>query len=283
MKLVMVYNPKSGSAISREELQKKCEQSHIEVKEFIPIGEGLEQPLAPYIEKGETIAVIGGDGTVSAVANQVVGTDAVLVPLPGGTLNHFTKDLSVPQDVDQALDRLSSLAPRSIDVACMNDDIHFINNSSIGLYPNSLRDREKIESKVGKWPAAVIASLRAFIQLTTYRVTIDAETFDTPFIFIGNNHYSLDSLGGTERSSLDEGLLTVLIAKTQSRTLLLKIAFFTLIGRAKQVTEFEERHVSAVTIDTKRHSLSVSYDGEVTKLPSPLVYKVKPGQLTVLA
>lgn len=279
----MVYNPKSGSAIGRKELQKKCEQYRVEVEEFIPIGEGFEEVLGPYIESGKNIAVIGGDGTVSAVANEVAGTDAILVPLPGGTLNHFTKDLGVPQDVDEALSRLSSLVPRRIDIACMNDDIHFINNSSIGIYPNSLRDREKIESKLGKWPAAIVASARAFMRLTTYTVTIDGETFDTPFIFIGNNHYSLNSLGGTERSSLDEGLLTVLIAKTQSRAALLRIAFFALIGKAKQLTEFDERHVPEVTIDTKRHELSVSHDGEVTKLPSPLAYKVRPGQLKVLA
>ncbi|MEE8736758.1 diacylglycerol/lipid kinase family protein [Bifidobacterium subtile] len=281
MKLVLVDNPQSGSAISRKELREKCAAADITVEEFIAIGDGFESKLKPFIRAGKPIAVIGGDGTVSAVAGLVADTKATLIPLPGGTLNHFTKDLDIPQDIDEALARLATLSPRSIDIAKVNDT-PFINNSSIGLYPTSLRSREQLESAFGKWAAAIVASWRAFVSFKTYLVTIDDETFEPPFIFVGNNRYELDAAGGTNRTRLDEGVLTVYAAKTQSRLTLLKIALFALIGRDKQLDEFEEFFPATLTIKTDHAELSVSHDGEVSKLTTPLRYAMQPKALTIL-
>lgn len=281
MKIILVYNPKSGSALSKHELQKKCDATGITVGAFIPIKDGFEQKLAPHIKKAKNIAAIGGDGTISAVAAQVANTKATLIPLPGGTLNHFTKDLKIPQDIDEALKRLKKAHPRMVDTASVTNAI-FINNSSIGLYPATLHDRENAESKLGKWPAAIVASFRALVRFKTYQVTIDSKKFTTPFIFVGNNRYSLDSVGGTERSSLDEGILTVFAAKTQSRLTLLRIALFALIGKANQLPEFDEFHPTSFTIETKRGSLSISHDGEISKLSSPLIYKIHSKSLKIL-
>lgn len=281
MKIVVVFNPKSGSALSKSELRKKCAAAAIQVERFVEIGDGFERKLALHIKKGAHIAAVGGDGTISAVAGQLVGTKATLIPLPGGTLNHFTKDLGVEQDIDEALGSLKKSKVRRVDIARVNDTF-FINNSSIGLYPSSLHERDEIEPVTGKWPAAMIASFRVLVRLKTYRVTIGDRTFMTPFIFVGNNHYSLDSFGGTERTTLDEGLLTVFAAKTQSRLTLFKIALFALVGKAKQLPEFDEFHVSALTIETRHRKLSVSHDGEVSKLTTPLRYEVKEKALRVL-
>ena len=44
----------------------------------------------------DTIVAAGGDGTVSAVAGQLAGTNKIMGVLPFGTLNHFAKDLGIP-------------------------------------------------------------------------------------------------------------------------------------------------------------------------------------------
>src|SRR5919205_1663193 len=55
----------------------------------------------------QTIVAGGGDGTISAVAALVAGTDKTLGVLPLGTLNHFAKDLRIPLDLAAAVRNLA--------------------------------------------------------------------------------------------------------------------------------------------------------------------------------
>lgn len=281
MKLVMVYNPRSGSALGRNELLRKCSAIGIEIEAFVAVKNGFELQLTPHIKAGKNIAVIGGDGTIGSVASCVAGTNATLIPLPGGTLNHFTNDLKIPQNIDEALQRLSTQHVRRIDIGNVNET-RFINNSSIGLYPATLREREKIEPYIGKWLAAVVASWRAFIQFNTYTVIIDDECYETAFVFIGNNRYILEPFGNAKRSQLDEGTLTVFVTKVQSRRALLKDIILTLVGK-HELAEFDVFHPSSLKIQTTRQTLFVSHDGEMSKLRSPLNYAIESGALRVLA
>ena len=88
------------------------------------------------VENGASIVVAaGGDGTISAVASGLIGSPATLGVLPIGRLNHFAKDLKIPLDVKKAVATIAARHMVSIDVGTVNDRA-FINNSSIGIYPN---------------------------------------------------------------------------------------------------------------------------------------------------
>jgi diacylglycerol kinase family enzyme len=281
MNIVLVYNPKSGSALTAPALRDLCRKHGITIDTLIPVTDDLNRRLASYKKKGATVVAIGGDGTISFVASLLAGSDAVLAPIPGGTLNHFTKDLGIPQDVDEALGRLATAKVQEVDVAQVNDMV-FINNSSIGLYPSSLYLRNRFERYMGKWLAATVASIRALLRFRTYTVTIHDETFRTPFVFIGNNQYAFAGAEGFTRSSLTGGTLSVFIARTTSRWVLFKIALFALIGRAHVLDEFDERQTTAFRIESRRKRLNVSRDGEVSRLVTPLEYEINPKALRVL-
>ena len=276
--MILVYNPKSGGAFGIRMLRTKFRKHRLKLESTIAI-EKLDE-LDKFLKKGKIVAVIGGDGTISAVAAKVAGTEAVLAPLPGGTLNHFTKDLGIPQDLDEAIAALPTGTIHQVDVAKVNDRI-FINNSSLGMYPTSLRTRERYERYIGKWPAAAVAAVRGLIGLKTYSLTIADETFKTPFVFVGNNEYVLDNLGTATRTELDKARLCVFVAKTASRWRLIKIALWTLIGKVKELDEFEVREVTSLEIHSRR-SHHVSYDGEVARMRPPIRYESAPGSLKVL-
>jgi diacylglycerol kinase family enzyme len=280
MNTVLVYNKKSGGAFSYDELKKLFKKHDIAIIKAVAMDDSLEHHLKPFIAKGENIAVVGGDGTISAVANLVAGTKAVMAPLPGGTLNHFTKDLGIPQDIDKAIRNLAHSRVKQVDVATVNGRV-FINNSSIGLYPSSLQERSRAEKFLGKWLAALVSSLRVLVRFKTYHVQVKNKTYETPFVFVGNNRYEVDSPGVSERSTLDEGVLSVFIAHTASRVALLKIALLTLVGKAHLLDEFDILSVSEVTIRARRSRLHVSRDGEVARLQLPLRYKSLPKSLNV--
>ncbi|HZI88057.1 MAG TPA: diacylglycerol kinase family protein, partial [Pyrinomonadaceae bacterium] len=99
----------------------------------------------------DIIVAGGGDGTINAVASELVGTDKAFGVLPLGTLNHFAKDLNIPVDIEAAVRTIVSGHTTRVDVAQVNDRI-FLNNSSLGLYPRLVHEREK-QQRLGlrKW------------------------------------------------------------------------------------------------------------------------------------
>src|SRR5262249_40357442 len=103
--------------------------------ELLHSGDRLtERARAACTAGAEAVAVAGGDGSLNAAAQALVGTNVRLGVLPFGMRNHFARDMGIPLDLAQAVDLLGSDAARRIDVGCVNDR-YFLNNASIGLYP----------------------------------------------------------------------------------------------------------------------------------------------------
>src|SRR4051812_44354533 len=88
------------------------------------------------------VVAAGGDGTVNAVAAALIGRRTAMGVLPLGTLNHFAKDLGLPLDLPAAAAVIARGRVSQVDVGAVNGRC-FINNSSIGLYPTLVEDRER--------------------------------------------------------------------------------------------------------------------------------------------
>ncbi len=281
MNIVVVYNAASGSGFTKMKLKEMTDVAGITVIKWVPVADQFEKQLMPHIHAGKIIAVVGGDGTQRAVAALAEDTNASMAPLPGGTLNHFTKDLGVPQDMAEAIARLPKLKATSIDTASVNDNL-FVNNSSIGLYPSSLLEREKTERIFGKWPAAIRATIRTLIRFRRYVLTVNGQTVRSPFIFLGNSTYKLQKSMLAERSSLTDDTLTLFVLRSSSRLGLVRAALFDRFTAKKRTDQFIIDHLKEVVIEAKATELTVSMDGEVMKLKAPLIYKIHPKSLKVL-
>jgi hypothetical protein len=66
------------------------------------------------------VAAGGGDGTVNAVAGKLVGTDTALGVLLMGTLNHFAKDVGIPQNLEAAVRNIFTGHVVNVDVGEVN-------------------------------------------------------------------------------------------------------------------------------------------------------------------
>jgi diacylglycerol kinase family enzyme len=251
-------------------------------------GEEMIATAKRALEKGaQMVAAGGGDGTINAVGSVMVGSGVPFGVLPLGTLNHFAKDLGVPLELDAAVRNLAEGVPRRVDVGEVNGRI-FLNNSSLGLYPDIVRDRERQQRRLGrgKWPAAMWATLAALRRypFLSMRLTVKGQTLArrTPFVFIGNNRYKMEGLSIGERDCLDDGLLSLYVAQHPTRLGLLRFAFDALRGKLGSERDFDVLEAAAFEIETHRHRLHVATDGEVTMMDAPLRYRVRPGALTVL-
>ncbi len=281
MKVAVLLNPSAGH--DKAEVQKLFVAHGISVvvSELDP-----NQIMEKASELARTFDVVvagGGDGTVSAVASGLVGTKASLGVLPLGTLNHFAKDLGIPLDIEGAVLAIAKGKQRRVDVAEVNGWT-FINNSSVGLYPELVRRREEKEEKVGKWPALAASIVKTLINYRPIklRYQIDGKdvTARVTLAFIGNNDYGLEDPGVSNRTSLDAGTLSLYIMRAHGRLALVWSVIMS-VGKPKW-RHLERYAVSNVSIDFPDKSTSVAMDGEVVPLDTPLVYRIRPKALRVI-
>jgi diacylglycerol kinase family enzyme len=229
----------------------------------------------------------GGDGTISSVAAILAGSDVPLGVLPLGTLNHFAKDLGMPGDVEAAVESIVGGRPTRVDVGEVNGRV-FINNASLGLYPDIVRDRERQRKRLGrgKWPALAWASLAALRRFSFMSVRLSVDGRDrprrTPFVFIGNNAYVMQGFAIGERTALDGGQLSLYVVHRAGRLRLLQLAVRALFGRLDQARDFEVTLATEIVVESRKKQLRVATDGEITLMVPPLRFRVRPASLLVV-
>ena len=180
----------------------------------------LAEAALKSAKAGEIDAVVvgGGDGSIRTVAGVLAGSDVPLGILPLGTLNHFAKDLGIPLHLGEAAEVIAKGAQRAVDLAEVNGET-FINNSSIGIYPYMVLDRERRRAhhKLAKWMAMVPALFRAARHFPRRRLALSAEgwtrPYRTPCLLIGNNEYGVEFPTLGRRHHLDQGKLSVYVVK----------------------------------------------------------------------
>ena len=248
----------------------------------------IEMARRAVRENCQPIIAGGGDGTINAVASVLIDTDRTLGVLPLGTLNHFAKDLNVPLDLEAAARVCLEGREAKVDVGEVNGRI-FLNNSSLGLYPSIVRHREKQQQHLGrgKWPAFVWATLTMLKRypFLSVRLSTDEERMirHTPFVFVGNNEYEMESFNIGARSCIDAGHLSLYVAHRTGRLGLLRLAWRALFGGLRDEEDFNAMCTKEIWIETRRPKrLRVATDGEVTTMTTPLHYRVRPGALRVL-
>ncbi len=287
----VIVNAGSGS-VEREETERRLtelfEENGVEAN-ILMASSGEE--IAAFAEKaaGGNAGIIvagGGDGTISAIAERAIKARKTLGILPLGTLNNFSKDLRIPQDLPEAVRVIAEGNIRQIDVGEVNGQI-FVNNSSIGLYPDIVRRRERQQRLGrGKWSAAFWAALKILKRSPFFAVKLETENGErivkTPFVFIGNNQYEMDFFNIGRRAKLDDGKLSVYFLHRSGRRGLLMLFLRALLGRLRQARDFEEINIERITIETRKKQMPVAFDGEVEFLETPLRYKIHPKALRVV-
>ena len=116
------------------------------------------------------------------------------------------------------------------------------------------------------------------------RLEVDGRTLQrrTPFVFIGNNRYTLHGFAAGSRPRLDEGVLSVYVLRPQSLFGFLRLALRALLGRVSPDEDFEAFTAAELLVASSRAQVEVALDGEVAAFATPLHYRVRPRALQVL-
>ena len=221
---------------------------------------------AGLAKRPDAVVVGGGDGTLSSVAGILVDGETPLGILPFGTLNHFSKDLQISDDLVRAVAIIAAQHVRRVDVAEVNGRV-FLNNCSIGAYPEAVRRRDELREDRGhgKWWSMTFASLEVLRNLRRLRVqlTVDQQTVArrTPVVLISNNRYTGHLFSRSLRGQMDAGEIWVYTTRSHRFFPLLRLAFLAALGRLDQAEDFESWSAKQVTLTVPGSSLKAGIDG----------------------
>lgn len=279
-----VINMASGSAqAAREALEPS---GAFEVREVEPAA--IHSAILELVQSGaKRILVAGGDGTIATAASALLDTDTQLAVLPGGTLNHFARDLGISTVAAEALELAMSPATRSVDVGVVNGRV-FLNTSSVGGYVRYVRTRERLEHYAGYHLASLLAALRMMSSVRRMGVEIEvdgrAKLFRTPLVFIGVGERELRFPVLGRRVPDGQRGLHVMVVKSRSRLRLVAIGATAILRGLEAVSR--TGHFDDIIADRLRITVKgagwVALDGEIALLPTPLDYELRSGALSVV-
>jgi diacylglycerol kinase family enzyme len=283
----LFLNPRSGSRTAGEELAAAAKDVNLEV---VPIDKDVDvrSLVREGLRLGRTLFVAaGGDGTISTVIQSLVQRpEAAVAVIPTGTYNHFARDLGIPLDWREALDVAVNGKRRTVDTARANDRF-FINNISIGLYPDLVRRREERGRDYPRWKARLYASYMTLRKYRHVSIAIESEHHQevvrTHVFMVSNNSYDLSRIGvEAGRQMLEEGRLAVYWLPHLSRWKLMRFATRFLAGRVRETPGFRSFRTSRMKVHSSRPMLRAGVDGEVVTFSTPLTITIVPQSLDVM-
>jgi undecaprenyl-diphosphatase len=260
--VVLVVNPASGGGASAAVVDQVREE--LPRAEIVELGEGddLETVLRAQAEKAEVLAVSGGDGTVACAAGVAVSAGIPLAVFPGGTFNHFAKDIGC-DSVAVTVEAIRRGDVSCVDLVCLNEGHMVVNTASIGAYPKFVQTREKLEHKIGKPLAGVYAMFHTLRHDEPVRIRYDNKSLQTSLFFIGNSTYLPSGFAPSRRTRMDDGLLDVRILETGRRLSRLRIIVGLALGRLERSPLYHEMRVPEFKFTTVDGPTTLAHDGEL--------------------
>ncbi|MFK0007609.1 bifunctional phosphatase PAP2/diacylglycerol kinase family protein [Paenarthrobacter sp. NPDC090520] len=279
------YSPETGDL-----LRKIFPKAHIhEIAEGEDIGHEIEAAAtrAGIIALG----VWGGDGTVGTAAAAAVVHSLPLLVLPGGTLNHFARDLGVGSmdDVLKAaadgsgalVDLGNVVMQRGLPELPETSELTMLNTASVGVYPNLVRRRERLQPALGKPLAGLVASLRTFAVNSPTTLLVNGVRHKLWILYMGRGRYYPRDHAPLRRPVLDDGLFDLRMITADEPFARARLLWATVTGTvaASRVTHLTEG--TKVHIESIGEPLVLAVDGEPKAGVRSAEFVVKPRNLRV--
>jgi diacylglycerol kinase family enzyme len=283
--ILALVNPKSGTAAKAQAAL--AEAGAFDVRVVEP--EKLTAAIADAVTHGRRrIVVSGGDGTIASAAHSLVGTGVELAIVPGGTLNHFARDLGIPADLPTACEiAADQTITACADVGYVNG-LLFLNTSSVGAYVRLVRTREWLEPRLGYKLASAAAAVRVFLGIPRVDVELEVDgvvrRYRTPLVFVGvgERELKLPALGKRIRGGRRG--LHVMVVRGRTRAGLLALALAAVargVGAVSRTPKLDSFIVDRCRVVLRRRG-PVAVDGEIVQLETPLEYTAARGALKVV-
>lgn len=237
------------------------------------------------VEEGvDCILVAGGDGTVSTVGRELIGTSVTLGMIPLGSGNGFARHFGIPLSPARAVHALAGAKAHKIDVGVVGET-PFLVTCSMAWDASIAKAFARFPVR-GILPYA-LAGAQALFEYKPQAMVVRLDggkeiRLPTPLVFTVAN---LSQYGGgariAPRAKADDGYLELVVVRMQDIPKLIIQIGRLFDGSIDQLPEvstwrFRELHVR------RENPTAIQVDGELLGAPTEIVVRVLPRALSVL-
>lgn len=258
-------------------LQRRMDNPKVYISESV---QGTYDFIDQNFETTEIFIAVGGDGTLSVIAEKLINTDKILGAFPAGSGNGFSKEMNFSKDLDQLLEKISTKKSKSIDTFMVNERFS-INVSGSGFDAAVV---EKFEKTSRGFLNYIKLSIKTYLDCQPIVVSFEEKykNFNGKYLMLnlantrqfGNNAYI------SPNSKTSDGLIELCLVK--KFPLLYGVEFAVKLFRRKLKENFYLKYLSVQEINFSANTDIWHIDGEFCKIKSPVKIKVLPKSLKIL-
>jgi YegS/Rv2252/BmrU family lipid kinase len=289
-KIFVVLNPMAGSCIAadvRQTLEQyfegRCEIYETTGGENENVTEVTREALAHGFDM---VVAIGGDGTVSDVAEALIGTDIPLGIIAAGTANVFARELELPLDLAGACTMLAGQhATTSVDAMQVGDK-YFVLQIGIGIDSLMIRDTDRQAKRRFGRAAYLWTAFTRLIgnQPERFTIVVDGQRSRpraSQVLIANGGVLGVPPLRWGPHIRPDDGRIDVCIISARTALDYLGLAWHTLTGQQRRDRNVRYLAAERSIVVSADHPLPVQADGEIIG-ETPLQVQVVPDALRVI-
>jgi diacylglycerol kinase (ATP) len=294
---VLIYNPKSGSAVDRDiwlgsVIDKLCTslQHSVTVRATTPGISASEIMDDSPSALPDLVIAAGGDGTIRHILGWVAdkSTDMPVGVIPFGTGNQLARNLKILEEnifqdpIQHAVDVITTGKKKLIDLGKVNGNYFCV---AVGVGPGS--DAILAPSQEDKVNWGILAYVGPMLQTVAspavpFRITADGERFDVKALaVIVSNVGDMGFARLSGDAQLDDGYLDLCIITAGEFGDYVKLGFNLATSMLLGDTPFYMRRVKDVSIESLNGPVVANVDGDAIGY-TPLNISVVPKAVNVL-
>lgn len=242
---------------------------------------GTDGFIRDHFNTVDVFVAIGGDGTISTVARNLIGTGKILGIFPAGSGNGFSNENKFSKNLDELLQKLRTKSSRKIDTFTVNGLLS-INVSGTGFDGKVVKEFEKTSRGFKNY---IRVSLKTFFSYKPIKLKFFSEgyqQYNGKYLMVniantrqfGNNAYI------APQASKSDGLVDMVLVKKFPLAYSPLFAFRMFTKKLREDDYITYLPVSEIEfrVNTKNWHI----DGEFNKIKSPVHIKVQPASLNIL-
>ncbi|MBX9692969.1 MAG: hypothetical protein K2Z81_11340 [Cyanobacteria bacterium] len=300
-RIALVYNPKGGSSSQRgvAALVHAMEGLHSTVKKYPTTpepGSGAQLAKLAAAEEAEVVVGYGGDGTISQVAEGLIGTGTPMAAYPGGTGNMFARTF-YPHPTPASFARMVHVGiPQPIDLLRLTYTVggqqyvrRIINGAAFGCLSDAIANVSQDVKRIFGQAAYVANILRTSVDLKPRYLRLvctdggserEFTMLQSSILIVANSFPPLASYLSRGCSASD-GLMDVINISAGTFLELASTAFWTGLLRPDRSRFYQRLRTASLTVESDQ-PVTPNIDGDAAPQASRLQIDVEPGAARVI-